>query len=213
VRLAILVASLVCVASASAGGGAYVPYPANPQDAALLSRGATAQEKLAQSVAARLTRRQVAVRCTPVTEVPGVLGVTPFVNAEPRGYFLLMPNACAELQRFRSAPAAYDPSSCEDVACAQRVSLMVQALETVSHESYHTLGFETESTAECYGMQSLWYVASRLGATQREAERLAGWYWRFQYPAWRRNHPEYWSAQCRDGGALDLRKTSHAWPS
>ena len=58
-RLAILLASLVCVASASAARGVYVPYPANPQDAALLARGPTAQEKLAESVAGRLDRKSV----------------------------------------------------------------------------------------------------------------------------------------------------------
>jgi hypothetical protein len=209
VRPAILLAALVCAGTAAAA----VPYPANPQDAALLARRATPEEKLAEYVAARLTRRPVMVRCTPVTEVPGVLGLTPFVNHKPRGYFLLMPSACAALERFRAQPTAYDPVACGDELCAERVLRMTQALESVSHESYHTLGFEAEATAECYGMQSLWYVANRLGASQREAERLALWYWRYQYPVWRTSHPEYWSAQCRDGGALDLRKSSHAWPS
>ena len=208
-RLVVIVAALACAGSAAAA----VPYPASPRDAVLLARTPTSEERLAQSVAARLTRRPIAVRCAPVAEVPGVLGLTPFVNHRPRGYFLLMPSACNALERFRAQPKTYDAVLCRDEACAERLSAMVQALESVSHESYHTLGFEAEATAECYGMQSLWYVASRLGASQGEAERLATWYWRYQYPAWRASHPEYWSKECRDGGALDLRKDSHAWPS
>lgn len=208
-RLAILVAALACVASAAAA----VPYPASPQDAALLARRSTPEERLAEAVARRLTRLPVVVRCVRVNEAPGVLGLTPFANHRPRGYFLLMPTACAELEQFRERPETYDPSSCGAGACVERISLMVQSLESVSHESYHTLGFQTESTAECYGMQSLWYVANRLGASESEGERLAAWYWHYQYPAWRGSHREYWSAQCRDGGALDLRRRSHAWPS
>lgn len=208
VRLAVVAVALLCAASAAAA-----PSPANPQDAALLARRATPEEQLAQSIARRLTHRAVAVRCVSVDEVPGVLGETPFVNDLPRGYFLLMPSACAELERFRADPAAYDPASCRNSSCAVAISAMVQALDTISHESYHALGFEAESVAECYGMQSLWYVANRLGSSQREGETLAAWYWRYQYPLWRRSHPEYWSPQCKDGGGLDLRPRSHAWPS
>ena len=45
-------------------------------------------------------------------------------------------------------------------------------------------------------------------------EALAALYAKQMYPSRRHSaHPEYWSAQCRDGGKLDLRPASHAWPS
>ena len=50
---------------------------------------------------------------------------------------------------------------------------MVQSIQTIAHESYHVLGFYLEATAECYGMQSLWYAAHRLGASVEFSQALA----------------------------------------
>jgi hypothetical protein len=208
VLLAALALVLVLVPAAAAE-----IYP-RPADARLLARAPSAEERLAESVGRRLTRLPVVVRCSTAAEAPGLLGVTPFLNDEPRGYFLLMPFVCRQLARFRANPVAYDPAACAGGPCVQQLSLMTQSLQTVAHESYHALGFEAEATAECYGMQSLWFVARTLGASVPQSEALAAWYWRYQYPAWRLgNHTQYWSAQCRDGGRLDLRLRSHAWPS
>ena len=80
--------------------------------------------------------------------------------------------------------------------------------------SYHVLGWQSEAAAECYGMQSLWYTANRLGASVALSQELASWYWVHVYPLRRTSsHPEYWSAECRDGGKLDLRPATHGWPS
>jgi hypothetical protein len=203
---------LVAVALVGTTTSATAAVPVRPVDAPLLARRATAQEQLAQSIARRLTGHTAVARCSVVHEAPGVWGVTPFVDDRPVGYFLLMPKACASLAAFRADPAAFDPSRCEP-SCPEGVYDAMFALQTVSHESYHLLGFENEATAECYGMQSLWYVARRLGASVQESEAFAALYWR-SYPARRTSpHPEYWSAECRDGGRLDLRRETHAWPS
>jgi hypothetical protein len=208
-RLALLLALLLVAAPAVAGIG-----PARPVDAALLSRAATQDEQLAESVAARLTGKRPIVRCGPLHTSAGVLGVTPFVGGRPAGYFLLDPQVCVDLAAFRGAPASWDPAACTANACMQRVSETVQAIQTISHESYHVLGWQSEATAECYGMQSIWYTANRLGASVPLAQSLAQFYWRHLYPIRRTSsHPEYWSAECRDGGKLDLRPKSHAWPS
>lgn len=208
-RLVILLSLLVLAAPAAAGVG-----PARPVDASLLARAATPDELLAQSVAARLTGKKPVVRCGPLHASSGVLGITPFFNDHPVGYFLLDPQVCANLAAFRATPSSYDPAACTTNACFQRVSGTVQAIQTISHESYHVLGWKAEATAECYGMQSLWYTANRLGASVTLSQALASWYWTHLY-AFRRtsSHPEYWSAECRDGGKLDLRPKSHAWPS
>jgi hypothetical protein len=66
------------------------------------------------------------------------------VDDRPVGYFLLMPKACASLAAFRADPAAFDPSRCEP-SCPEGVSDAMFALQTVSHESYHLLGFENEA--------------------------------------------------------------------
>ncbi len=208
-RLALVLALLLALAPAA---GAVTP--ARPADAALLKRAATPDELLAQSVAARLTNLKPVVRCAPLPASSGELGVTPFVNGHSVGYFLLSRQVCADLAAFRAKPSAYDPRACGDEACGERVFEMVQAIQTIAHESYHVLGFIQEATAECYGMQSLWYAAHRLGASVVLSQTLARFYWKQIYPLRRTSHfPGYWSADCRDGGRLDLRPDSHGWPS
>ena len=188
--------------------------PARPQDAALLGRQATPDEQLAQSVAARLTRKKPVVRCTTVPLGSGELGETPILNGRPMGYFLLDSAVCSDLASFRAHHSSYDPSACTTNACLERISEVVQAIQTISHESYHVLGWRSEAAAECYGMQSLWYTANRLGASVALSQELATWYWVNLYPLRRTSsHPEYWSADCRDGGKLDLRPKTHGWPS
>ena len=39
------------------------------------------------------------------------------------------------------------------------------ALAVVAHESHHVLGYSNEAQVECYGMQSIWFVANKLGAS------------------------------------------------
>jgi len=207
--LLVLVAGLVLAAPAAA-----VVYPVRPYDAPLLARAATPYEQIAESVAQRLTRKAAVVRCAAGHLKPGELGVTPFVNDKPAGYFLMAPETCALLAAFRANPNAYDPRACSDTTCLNKVAQVAMALETISHESYHLLGYRDEATAECYGLQSLWYSAVKLGASPQLGETLASLYANQMYPTRRTSsHPEYWSAECRDGGKLDLRPASHAWPS
>ena len=207
--LLVLAVSLVLAAPAAA-----VVYPVRPYDAPLLARVATPYEQIAESVAQRLTRKSAVVRCSAVHLKPGELGVTPFVNDKPAGYFLMAPETCGLLAAFRANPNAYDPKACTDTTCLNKVAQVAMALETISHESYHLLGYRDEATAECYGLQSLWYSAVKLGASTQLGETLASLYANQMYPTRRTSsHPEYWSAECRDGGKLDLRPASHAWPS
>ena len=62
-------------------------------------------------------------------------------------------------------------------------------------------------------MQSIWFVANKLGASIDESQALASLYATQMYPQRRTLTPKYWSAQCRDGGKLDLRPSLARWPS
>jgi hypothetical protein len=62
-------------------------------------------------------------------------------------------------------------------------------------------------------MQSIWFVATSLGASVAEGQRIAAFYWKTIYAQRERTTPLYWSAECRDGGRYDLRPASHGWPS
>jgi hypothetical protein len=215
-RLRILLGLLVLAAVATGSAQATV-RPLRPADRALLRRAPTAEERVAEAVAKRLTRLSPAVRCgnLGVEAPPGLLvsGITLLPAHGPATYFLLLPEMCNYLSWFRQSPAAYDPGNCSDAGCFQRVSTAAFALATVSHEAYHVLGYRLEKQVECYGMQSIWFVATSLGASVAEAQRIGAYYWATTYAARRTATPTYWSVDCRDGGKYDLRPASHNWPS
>lgn len=187
--------------------------PLSAQDRALLARPATYEEQIGEQVARRLTGHVVSVRCGAIGESnPNILGVTPFSSRGPVDYFLMRPAECTYLSWFRQSPGRWDPRSCSASDCA-RVPSIAMALAVVSHESYHILGYRNEAQVECYGMQSIWFVANKLGASVAESQALATFYATHMYPSRRTTTPSYWSAQCRDGGAYDLRRSLTRWPS
>ena len=207
----IVVAALAGVLAAGASANA---RPATAHDRALLARPATAEEQIAERVAERLTGHEdVAVRCGNMgISNPSILGVTPMEDGRSFDYFLMRPAECTYLTWFRDAPARWDPRTCSPADCRYAVD-MIWALETVAHESYHLLGYTNEAQVDCYGMQSIWFVATQLGASVPEAEALAQVFWQRIYPLRRTETPAYWSPQCRDGGAYDLRPAGSGWPS
>lgn len=215
-RLRALLATVALAAVAVSSAHAQA-RPLRPADAALLKRPATAYERVAEAVAKRLTRLSPSVRCGPlgVSAPPGlqVTGVTLLPPHGPADYFLLLPDMCNYLAWFHQDPERYDPDTCGDNACLQLAAKAAFALATVAHESYHVLGYRTENQVECYGMQSIWFVATSLGATVAEGQHIAAFYWRTTYAQRRLATPTYWSAECRDGGRYDLRPASHNWPS
>jgi len=187
--------------------------PVNAQDRAPLARAATAEEGIAQRVAERLTHRaNVSVRCGDIGEPGFVLGVTPIFNNRAFDYFLMRPPECTYLAWFRAAPARWDPRSCAPSDCRYVVPI-VWALQTVAHESYHLLGYTNEAQVDCYGLQSIWFVATSLGASVAEGQAYAQLFATRIYPLRRVETPLYWSPECRDGGRYDLRPASHSWPS
>jgi hypothetical protein len=211
-RLASIFAAVV-LAGVLAASASATARPVTPQDRALLARPATYEEQIAEQVARRLTGHNASVRCGSLgISDPNVLGVTPLLNGHSFDYFLMRPLQCTNLAWFHQAPARWDPRTCVESDCA-RVAGMAMALAVVAHESYHLLGYSNEAQVECYGMQSIWFVANKLGASIDESQALASLYATRMYPQRRTGSPRYWSAECRDGGKLDLRPSLHRWPS
>jgi hypothetical protein len=212
VRVFLLLAAVVATGALAASATAEV-RPVNAHDRALLARPATYEEQIAEQVALRLTHHKAAVRCGSIgVGNSNVLGVTPLLNGRSFDYFLMLPAECTYLAWFRESPARWDPRTCAESDCAT-VPKMAMALAVVAHESYHILGYSNEAQVECYGMQSIWFVASKLGATVPEAQALASLYATRMYPLRRTRTPEYWSPECRDGGKYDLRPALARWPS
>jgi hypothetical protein len=83
------------------------------------------------------------------------------------------------------------------------------SVKVLAHESQHLRGIDNEAKADCYGLQAMPRVATRLGLDDDRAPWLADYTWQYIYP---RARGEYWSAECRDGGELDLRRGSSIWP-
>jgi hypothetical protein len=86
------------------------------------------------------------------------------------------------------------------------------SIETIAHEAMHLYGFQDEAKAECLGMQLSTVVAYRLGADPAFAYEIGKDYVPY-YVAKRADLPEYWSADCRDGGRLDLWRDQAGWPT
>jgi hypothetical protein len=59
-------------------------------------------------------------------------------------------------------------------------------------------------------MQRMARLARMLGTSRSYGERLAATFWSKLYEF---NLPAYRSTECRDGGALDVRRANQAWPS
>jgi hypothetical protein len=112
----------------------------------------------------------------------------------------LAPEACTPLVEF-----TYERLPEDD-----RVTVaLAYAIGVLAHELEHVHGEMDEPTAECHGLQRLAGVARKLGLSAAEARRLARTYWREIYPD---SDRAYRSPDCRDGGALDLRRRSSVWP-
>jgi hypothetical protein len=84
-----------------------------------------------------------------------------------------------------------------------------EVLATFAHELEHLRGIADEARAECYSHQNLAAVAQALGASRDEAHELGRVAWREFYPP---SDPDYVSAECRNGGRLDLQLTNSSWP-
>jgi hypothetical protein len=92
--------------------------------------------------------------------------------------------------------ASYASSSHENPTENQMI-----AVHVVAHEGMHIAGYTKESEAECRAVQLNYRVAEFLGATPEQARALQRRYFDDVYP---RLRTDYRSAECREGGALDI---------
>lgn len=119
---------------------------------------------------------------------------------DPEGRIHLSPYACDALSLVDRAPQTLSHDELLDLA---------YGVGLLAHEAEHSAGRSSEAVAECYGMQKIRVAARALGATRSLASELAETYWRELYSGSER---VYGSAQCRDGGRLDLRLETTVWP-
>ena len=159
------------------------------------------------SIASTLARKRAEVRCWSTHDWPRLVreekeysvsrvderavGITSLTARRIN----LHPKVCATLRQLAS----------HEHVEVRRAAFAVQVL---AHEAQHAAGVADEATADCYGMQSIARTAQLLGLGRAYGDRLATAYWR-RWPALPKI---YRSPQCRNGGRLDLHRSSARWP-
>lgn len=87
-----------------------------------------------------------------------------------------------------------------------------EAVDTLAHEAMHVAGVENEALAECFAMQLTQFTAEQLGRTGEEGFALGSEMWG-GYVQYGQSNPEYFTADCYDGGPLDLYPEDvNIWP-
>jgi hypothetical protein len=167
------------------------------------------QNRLAD-VATDLAGRHVDVRCpsflSGLLDTHGEAGRVQFdEDGRPANHTDLSPQTCKALRHLEQV----------DFTCISRGDCAFEefkagwAAHTLAHEAFHLRGVQDEGVAECYALQNTAFVAERLGVATKAARNLQAWLFVKGYP----NEPqEYHSADCYDGGPLDLRPQQTPFP-
>ena len=210
-------------AVAPADGARYVPPWADG------ASRITPFEAAAGSVAAALADQHVSIECVDRTAwqalaqqygfAPETWALTPLrldaATGRPvaQGRTVAAPRTCRNAAAFAAAPSEWSARLCRHGTRTGECDdwgLKLVAVHVLTHESMHLAGVIDEATAECFAVQTDAYVATRLGATPGFARSVAREYWAYYY---RGQDSRYRSAECRDGGTLDLFPRRHGWPT
>jgi len=167
------------------------------------------QDSLA-AIASDLAGRKVGVHCpsflASLVDTRSEAGRVQFDDAgRPADHTDLSPQTCKALRHIEG-----EDFTCLDRGdCGYREFKAAWAAHTLAHEAFHLRGVQDEGVTECYALQNTAFVAERLGVATERAEKLQAWLFVKGYP----NEPtEYQSAQCHDGGPLDLRPQLAEFP-
>jgi hypothetical protein len=172
-------------------------------------------ERRLGEIASEIAQRPVAVHCqglpSALVDITNLAGEVQFDHeGTPADETTLKRDVCRDLKRFASARSAPSFECVMRVEpCEREVGKIAYAVHVFTHEAWHLRGVMDEAATECYALQTTALTAERMGATPGQARALAAWNLRHAYP----NLPsQYHSAECRDGGALDLRPGTAQWP-
>lgn len=167
------------------------------------------QDRLAV-IASDLAGRKVGVHCpsflSSLVDTRVEAGRVQFDDAgRPADDTDLSPQTCRALRHIEGV----DFTCLDRGDCGYREFKAAWAAHTLAHEAFHLRGIQDEGVTECYALQNAAFVAEHLGVATDQAEKLQAWLFVKGYP----NEPtEYQSAQCYDGGPLDLRPQLAEFP-
>jgi hypothetical protein len=140
--------------------------------------------------ATTLAGREVSIRCDGLQGIhasPDIGGFVRFSGSTPANYAHIRRTLCRSLSRLTRDRGAGGSDEAE-------------AVKVLAHESFHLRGVMNEAATECYALQYVTRVATRLGASEANAVRFH----ELDMRAYPLAPPKYRSSECRPGGALDL---------
>ncbi len=165
-------------------------------------------------VASEVAMRDVDVSCpgfwTRLVEITPNAGWVDFdEHGRPHDDTTLSATTCGSLERvWRGRQGSFRCVLAGD--CDRETLKAVSGIVTLAHESWHLRGVVDEARTQCYAVQTTEAVARRLGVSVPDARSIAV---RVALDDARAQRGEYHSAECRPGGAYDLRPETRAWPS
>jgi hypothetical protein len=149
--------------------------------------------------ASRIAEKPVAIRCDEGRDYVGAVQHADGVAVVGGDLAILTPEICNDLYRL-----AFEHES-SGVGSGR-------ALAVLAHESWHLRGVADESTVECYALQSGVGLGERFGLSEGRARQLMRQQ-RIENALRAADTLEYrLTADCRDGGRLDLDPASSAFP-
>jgi hypothetical protein len=148
--------------------------------------------------ASRVAGKPVTIRCDESGDYVGAVQHADGVAAVGGDLAYLTPERCLDLYRL-----AFKGES--------RDNRTARAVAVLAHEAWHLRGESDEATTECYALQTGVELGQRLGLSEDTARRLMRQ--QLVENARRGQASEYRvSPDCRDGGSLDLDRSSSRFP-
>jgi hypothetical protein len=160
-----------------------------------------ADEHALARVASEIVGRPVGVHCqgffASMLDINDRTGEVRFsADGRPPNRMFLTRGTCKALKRFRTGHRGLTLGAAE-------------AINTLTHESFHLRGVVNEAATQCYAIQTDAWTVVRLGGTPAEGDAVATLVYAEQP-----NMPsEYQSSDCRAGGSLDLHPDTAAFPT
>ena len=223
-------AALACAVALAAAAGVGAAERAGPWSGG--EAVVTPLEARLGAIAGRYAARATAVHCDSPARwhawtttygwrtASAVSAFVPAVDGRATGAIHVSPLVCELNDAFLADPRRERQKACGSRArgsraphgrCA-RYSELVDAIQTIGHETAHVAGVVNEAAAECAGLQLAPLVASGLGATSGFAYEIG----RDYLPLYRlgaSTNAEYATDRCFDGGPYDLWPSLRGWPT
>jgi hypothetical protein len=149
--------------------------------------------------ASRIVGRPVEIRCDEAGEYVGAVQHADGVAEIGGRLAYLTPERCHDLYRL-----AFNG----DFSSSQTG----RALLVLAHEAWHLLGLRDEGATECYALQTGVELGQRLGLEEKTARQMMRQQLAENALHARRSLEYLLPPECRDGGDLDLDRSSSAFP-